>query len=105
MPRATGEACGIAVFARAPVAGEAKTRLVPLLGAEGAAALHAALLGKAARTAVEAGIGEVALWCTPDATHPAFARCAAELSVDLREQPQGDLGRRMLAAVAARRVP
>jgi len=30
----------IAIFARAPVAGQAKTRLIPKLGAEGAAALN-----------------------------------------------------------------
>ena len=34
----------IIVFARAPVAGEAKTRLIPALGAEGAARLHARLV-------------------------------------------------------------
>jgi hypothetical protein len=34
----------IAVFARAPIAGHAKTRLIPLLGAQGAASLQAALI-------------------------------------------------------------
>jgi len=34
----------IAVFARAPVAGQAKTRLIPLLGAQGAARFQAALI-------------------------------------------------------------
>ena len=34
----------LAIFARAPVPGEAKTRLMPLLGAEGAASLHAMLV-------------------------------------------------------------
>ncbi|MBI4164800.1 MAG: TIGR04282 family arsenosugar biosynthesis glycosyltransferase [Acidobacteria bacterium] len=34
----------IAVFARSPVAGRAKTRLIPLLGPRGAAALQAALI-------------------------------------------------------------
>ncbi len=34
----------IAVFARAPVAGQAKTRLTPLLGAQGAARFQAALI-------------------------------------------------------------
>ncbi|MDE2515984.1 MAG: TIGR04282 family arsenosugar biosynthesis glycosyltransferase [Rhodospirillales bacterium] len=36
--------CAIAVMAKAPVAGRAKTRLAPLLGEEGAAALGAAFL-------------------------------------------------------------
>ncbi len=34
----------VAVFARVPAPGKVKTRLIPLLGADGAAALHAALL-------------------------------------------------------------
>ncbi len=34
----------VVVFARAPAPGKVKTRLIPSLGAEGAAALHAALL-------------------------------------------------------------
>ncbi|HEV2178201.1 MAG TPA: TIGR04282 family arsenosugar biosynthesis glycosyltransferase [Terriglobia bacterium] len=48
----TGPARGgaIAVFARAPLAGQAKTRLIPLLGAGGAAAFQAALLADTLRT-------------------------------------------------------
>ena len=47
----------IAIFARAPVAGEAKTRLIPRLGAEGAAALQHALIHRALQTAVAANAG------------------------------------------------
>ena len=43
--------CALAVFARAPVPGEAKTRLIPLLGAEGAAALHVRLVERMLATA------------------------------------------------------
>jgi hypothetical protein len=39
----------IAVFARAPVAGHAKTRLIPLLGAQGAAGFQAALISDTLR--------------------------------------------------------
>jgi hypothetical protein len=39
----------MAVFARAPVAGHAKTRLIPLLGAQGAARFQAALISDALR--------------------------------------------------------
>jgi len=39
------------LFARFPVAGRAKTRLIPALGAEGAAALHRRLVLRALRTA------------------------------------------------------
>ena len=56
----------IAIFARAPVAGEAKTRLIPRLGAEGAAALQHALIHRALATAVAAELGSVSLWCSPE---------------------------------------
>jgi len=39
----------VAVFARAPVAGHAKTRLIPLLGSQGAAALQSALISDTLR--------------------------------------------------------
>jgi hypothetical protein len=39
----------MAVFARAPVAGQAKTRLIPLLGAQGAARFQAALISDTIR--------------------------------------------------------
>jgi len=50
------------VFARAPRAGRVKTRLIPLLGAQGAARLHARLVRRALRTAREARLGTVVLW-------------------------------------------
>ena len=91
----------IAVFARAPVPGEAKTRLVPTLGAEGAARLHAALVRRALESAIASGVGPVELWCAPDTAHPFFAQCAAELGVNLRVQRGADLGERMGSAFAA----
>src|SRR6185295_14426908 len=53
------------VFARAPVPGRVKTRLVPLLGKEGAARLHAQMVEKALATARAAGFQEVDLYCAP----------------------------------------
>jgi rSAM/selenodomain-associated transferase 1 len=87
----------VAVFAKAPIAGFAKTRLIPLLGAEGAAKLQAQLIARALATARAAGIGPVTLWCAPDCAHPLFT----EAGVPLRAQPEGDLGARMLAAFEA----
>jgi rSAM/selenodomain-associated transferase 1 len=90
----------VAIFARAPLAGACKTRLMPLLGPEGAAELHAALVRHALAQACAAGLGPVTLWCAPSADHPFFAACAAEFGVALAAQPDGDLGGRMLAAFA-----
>jgi len=66
----------IIVFARAPEPGAVKSRLIPLLGAERAAALQCILIDRAISTALAAGIGPVELWCAPSARHPALERCA-----------------------------
>jgi rSAM/selenodomain-associated transferase 1 len=85
----------IAVFAKAPVAGFAKTRLIPALGETGAADLARQLLQHAARQAAAAQPGCVELCVTPDTAHPAFAGLAQELGVCLTSQGDGDLGERM----------
>jgi uncharacterized protein len=88
----------VAVFAKAPVAGEVKTRLQPLLGAEGAAALQAGLVRRALATAIASGVGEVELHCAPDTRHGFFARCAQSLGIGLVAQLGADLGARMRTA-------
>jgi uncharacterized protein len=85
----------IAVMARAPVAGFAKTRLIPALGEAGAAALAARLLAHAVAQAVGAGLGPVTLWATPDASHPAFLQAQQQHGVALAVQSAGDVGQRM----------
>lgn len=89
----------IAVLAKAPVPGLAKTRLVPTIGAHAAALLQERLTEQTVTTAVAAGLGLVTLWCAPDATHASFRALAARLPVTLTRQPEGDLGARMLAAL------
>lgn len=86
------------VFAKAPLAGHAKTRLIPALGAQGAAALAERLMHAAIEHAVAAGIGPVELCVTPDASHPAFAVAVLRHGVALTEQGDGDLGDRMARA-------
>jgi uncharacterized protein len=95
------ETVAVAVFARAPVAGAAKTRLIPRLGPEGAAELHAALVRRTLRTAVASSLGTVTLWCAPDIDHAFFAAMRREFGVELRSQTDGDLGERMLSAFRA----
>ena len=90
----------IAILAKAPRPGLAKTRLIPHLGEEGAAALQRWLLQRAVATALAADTGPVELWCAPDERHPEFDTCRALGSLRLRRQPEADLGGRMLAAVA-----
>jgi glycosyltransferase A (GT-A) superfamily protein (DUF2064 family) len=62
----------VIVFAKAPQAGRAKTRLIGALSAEGAAALAERLLHSALDRALAADVGPVELCVTPDRAHPAF---------------------------------
>jgi len=100
MNAADAQRVGVAILARAPIAGQAKTRLIPHLGAAGAAALQRWLLRRTVTAAIAADVGPVILWCTPEPDHPEFAACAALGPLELRRQPDGDLGRRMHGAVA-----
>ncbi len=86
----------VIVMAKAPVAGFAKTRLIPALGAEGAAGLAARLLD--ATVAQAAAFGDVDLCCAPDTRHPAFQQLAGAPGVVLSAQGDGDLGARMARA-------
>jgi len=92
------EPVAIAVFARAPQAGHAKTRLIPSLGPEAAARLQEAFILRTLHTALDAGLGPVSLWCAPETCHPVFQGCQADLGVELYSQCEGDLGRRMADA-------
>jgi rSAM/selenodomain-associated transferase 1 len=95
----------IAILAKAPIAGFAKTRLSPVLGDAGAATLQARLTERAVATAIAAAIGPVTLWAAPDAHHPAFLALAERFGISLAPQPDGDLGARMLAALDAAAGP
>ena len=92
--------CAVAILTKAPIPGLAKTRLIPHLGAKGAAALQAWLLRRTLSTAHAANLGPVTLWCAPETDHPDFAACQALGPVRLCRQPDVDLGGRMHAAVA-----
>ncbi len=83
------------VMAKAPLPGLAKTRLIPALGADGAAQLAARLLEHTLHASRAAQLGEVTLACAPDTTHAAFTAQAQQGGVVLVAQGEGDLGARM----------
>jgi uncharacterized protein len=99
------EPIAVAVLAKAPVAGFAKTRLIPTLGASRAARLQARLIERTIDTACAAGIGPITLWTTPDENHPTFQAQRSRRDISLAHQPEGDLGARMLAALQAAAGP
>ena len=91
----TGASALVIVFARAPVAGTVKTRLIPRLGAEGAARLQRRLIRAAVGNARAAGRVELHV------TRPhAWLR---SLRVPIRTQRGADLGERMFRALRRRR--
>ncbi len=61
MPQSTT----IGIFAREPIAGQTKTRLIPLLGGEGAAQFHRRCIRAAVHTAQQAALGGTTLFVTP----------------------------------------
>ena len=94
----TGSALPVLVFAKAPRPGHAKTRLIPVLGADGAAALHARLIRLTLKTATRAALGPVELHGAP-ADDDFLRFCAATYGAALVPQPDGDLGTRMNGAL------
>lgn len=93
-------AARILVFAKAPVAGAVKTRLVPALGAEGAARLHARLVRRTVAQVDACGLAPLELHVAPDGDHPLFRSFAAAGGTVVVQHGR-DLGERMHAALAA----
>ena len=85
----------VAVFAKAPQSGSAKTRLIATLGEQGAATLHARLVERTLATVRAACAADTELWCSPDEAHPFFVSLARRERCLLRRQSDGDLGIRM----------
>ena len=88
----------VAILAKAPVAGLAKTRLIPVLGPAGAARAQRRFTLNTLQVASQAAMGSVALWCAPDATHRFFRALRRVAGTACINQPQGDIGARMLHA-------
>ncbi|BAP87687.1 uncharacterized protein E1O_05560 [Burkholderiales bacterium GJ-E10] len=91
----------VVIFAKAPRAGFAKTRLIPALGAEGAARLAQRMLDDTLTRAHASAIGTVELCVAPD-DDPFWERFEAPPGTLRTRQGQGDLGERM--ARAAQRI-
>lgn len=94
----------VALLTRLPVAGRAKTRLIPALGPRGAARLHRAMAElTAAEVCALAATGEARVEVWHDRGSARRMRAWLGRLPHYRRQPDGDLGQR-LAAVFARAV-
>ncbi len=86
----------IGIMAKAPIAGYAKTRLIPLLGAAGAAALQRELTQRSLQVACAAAPGRVTLFAAGAALNdPYWSDCARRHGVPVVAQQGADLGLRM----------
>ena len=90
----------IVIMAKAPVAGFAKTRLIPALGAEGAAELAKKMLRHTLDTALASKLGNVEICAAPDPTDSAWQNLDLPNNVTWSAQGDGDLGERMAHAAA-----
>lgn len=87
----------IVIFAKAPRAGQAKTRLIPALGAAGAAALAERMLLQTVRQAERAQLGCVELCCAP-LDDSAWQGLHLPETLIMSDQGGGSLGERMARA-------
>ena len=94
----------IQLFARAPVPGQCKTRLLPVLSPEACASLHETLLRHTVKAALSSRADAVQLWCTPDLEHAVFQDLGSLPGVTVQTQVGRDLGARMLHALSNARV-
>ncbi|MEM1132781.1 MAG: TIGR04282 family arsenosugar biosynthesis glycosyltransferase [Pseudomonadota bacterium] len=97
MPSSTDQKFAtLRLFAKYPVPGYAKTRLIPALGETGAAALHRTLAHRTCATLIASGQPVVAHYAGEE--EMAFREWLGD-TPDYAEQPEGDLTNRLLAAL------
>ncbi len=87
----------ILIFAKAPVPGQVKTRLAPLLGLDGAAALAREMLEQTCLEAQAVAGAKVELCTSPEPTHPGWTGMLPASLIATGQGP-GDLGDRLARA-------
>ena len=80
----------VLIVAKAPVAGQVNTRLIPDIGVEAATALQAVLIQSRLKSLNEIKLCETQLRCAPDVHHPFFKQCQSQYKVELYEQNGDD---------------
>lgn len=88
----------IIIFAKAPVPGRVKTRLIPALGEAGAARLAHAMLLETVDEALDSHLGIPELCATPHPRDPSWRGLLPTSRLSLSDQGDGDLGERLARA-------
>ena len=86
---------GIAIFARIPQPGRVKTRLARRIGNIPATRAYRQMAEKTIRRVSQARLAPVTVYGAPHHCSALFRRWRRDYGVALRQQPAGDLGRRM----------
>lgn len=89
----------VILFAKAPVAGQVNTRLIPDIGEVAATQLQHDLIYHRLDMLTSSGLCEVRLMCAPDVQHDCFQSCNAKYGIELHVQQGDDLGERMFNGV------
>ena len=89
----------LVIFAKAPIAGFAKTRLIPALGAQGAADLAKCMLSHTVAQALASNAQVVELCMSPAPLDTAWQGTALPQGMECSAQGDGDLGARMSRAI------
>jgi rSAM/selenodomain-associated transferase 1 len=97
---ASAGSCLLLQFAREPVAGAVKTRMMPHLSAADACDLHRELVLWTTDSLLEAGLGPVELMVAGALEHPLFVRCINRGLAGIGLQRGVGLGERMCNALA-----
>ena len=88
----------IVIFAKAPVPGQAKTRLIPALGPKRAARLAHRMLLRTVEEAEAAGLSVPELCTTPDPLDPEWRPFLPHAEIRYSSQGEGGLGERLARA-------
>ena len=87
----------LSIFAKTPILGRCKTRLIPMLGAEDALAAHRELVQRALRQVAAATDIQASLWVTE--IEPQTQQWADTWQLPIALQEGADLGQRMFACL------
>ena len=87
------------IFIKEPIAGQCKTRLIPLLGEQGAADFYKQLASHSVTTSKQLSNIDIALYTYPDTQHPFVQNLVLETSASIQCQQGDDLGERMYNAL------
>lgn len=91
----------IVVFAKTPVPGSVKTRLIPDMGVEAATRLYLQLFRRTLKMVFSSALMPVRLQLLGEESHPEIRRLSSKYTLTIAPQQGDDLGERMYLAAEA----